>query len=176
MKQLYYLDTEFNDDGKTIDLISIGLVRGDGEKFYACNAEARLDRVNDWVRANVLPQLPPFDAPEWRTRAQIRDCLELFIINDPEIWGYYADYDWVAFCQLFGAMVDLPRHFPKFCMDLKQLAVTLGNPKIPQQTSGEHHALQDARWNMESHVFLMRLKHSLFPYNIIRNPAVEALF
>lgn len=51
-------------------------------------------------------------------------------------------------------MIDLPKHFPKFCMDLKQLAVMRGNPTLPKQESGEHDALADARWNMHVHRFL----------------------
>ena len=38
----------------------------------------------------------------------------------PEFYAYYADYDWVVFCQLFGTMMDLPREFPMYCVDLKQ--------------------------------------------------------
>lgn len=41
--------------------------------------------------------------------------------NTPKFHAYYADYDWVAFCWLFGKMIDLPKGFPKFCFDLKQL-------------------------------------------------------
>lgn len=38
----------------------------------------------------------------------------------PEFYAYYADYDWVAFCWLFGKMIDLPKGFPMYCRDLKQ--------------------------------------------------------
>lgn len=31
----YFLDTEFHEDGKTIDLISIGIVAEDGREYYA---------------------------------------------------------------------------------------------------------------------------------------------
>jgi len=41
--------------------------------------------------------------------------------GNPEFYGYYADYDWVAFCWLFGNMIDLPKGFPMYCIDLKQL-------------------------------------------------------
>ena len=37
-----------------------------------------------------------------------------------EFYGYYCDYDWVAFCWLFGKMIDLPHGFPMHCTDLKQ--------------------------------------------------------
>jgi hypothetical protein len=36
-------------------------------------------------------------------------------------YGYYSDYDWVAFCSLFGTMMQLPKSFPKYCRDLKQM-------------------------------------------------------
>ena len=38
----------------------------------------------------------------------------------PEFYAYYADYDWVAFCWLYGKMIDLPKKFPMYCRDLKQ--------------------------------------------------------
>lgn len=39
----------------------------------------------------------------------------------PEFYAYYADYDWVVFCSLFGTMMDLPKGFPMYCRDLKQM-------------------------------------------------------
>lgn len=39
----------------------------------------------------------------------------------PEFYGYYADYDWVVFCSLYGRMMDLPKGFPMYCRDLKQI-------------------------------------------------------
>lgn len=41
-----------------------------------------------------------------------------------EFYGYYADYDWVLFCSLFGRMIDLPKGFPMYCRDLKQMLDT----------------------------------------------------
>ena len=38
----------------------------------------------------------------------------------PKFYAYYADYDWVVFCWLFGKMNDLPSNFPQYCIDLKQ--------------------------------------------------------
>jgi hypothetical protein len=157
----YYLDTEFYEDGKTIDLISIGIVCEDGREFYAANSDAELHRVSPWVRDNVLPHLSTYGSPEWKTRAEIRDSVVAFIAPVDEyspktqVWGYYADYDWVVFCQLFGTMMDLPKYMPKYCMDLKQLAVERGDPRLPKQEKDEHHALMDARWNKRAHAFLM---------------------
>lgn len=41
--------------------------------------------------------------------------------NKPEFYAYFADYDWVVFCWLFGRMLDLPKNFPYYCRDLKQM-------------------------------------------------------
>ncbi len=39
---------------------------------------------------------------------------------NPTFYGYYSDYDWVVFCSLFGTMMELPRGYPMYCIDLKQ--------------------------------------------------------
>lgn len=64
-----------------------------------------------------------------------------------ELWAYYADYDHVILSQLFGTMMDLPKGFPMYTKDLKQECDRLGNPKLPEQSSCEHHALEDAKHN-----------------------------
>lgn len=63
----YYLDTEFIEDGKTIDLISIGIVCEDGREYYALNKDCDLTKANDWVKENVISQLPPktFNGSDW---------------------------------------------------------------------------------------------------------------
>jgi hypothetical protein len=152
----FFIDTEFYEDGETIDLISIGVVSSDGQEFYAVNRNAKLHLVSSWVRHHVLPSLPPYGDAAWMPREAIRDRLATFIPTDRnvELWAYYADYDWVALCQLYGTMMGLPNHFPKYCLDLKQLSYMLGNPRHPPQLAGEHNALADARWNRELFDFL----------------------
>ena len=44
-----------------------------------------------------------------------------------------------------------------YCNDIKQLAQSLGNPKLPAQGKGEHDALCDAKWNKSAHAFLVEL-------------------
>src|SRR5690606_14816131 len=55
-----YYDTEFLEDGETIELISIGMVAEDGRELYAVNADMPFRRVirHDWLRENVVPSLP----------------------------------------------------------------------------------------------------------------------
>ncbi len=44
-----------------------------------------------------------------------------------------------------------------FCLDIKQQAYLLGDPKLPEQASGHHNALADAQWNREAWTFLAGL-------------------
>lgn len=184
----YFLDTEFIEDGKTIDLISIGIVCEDGREYYAQCADATFTNANDWVARNVLIHLEHYDMVKhkrsckrvertnetdifplgnrcskdclWRSRAELDREIRAFVASQterhdkPEFWGYYADYDWVVLCQLFGRMLDLPKGWPMYCMDLKQWCKQLGDPKLPEQTSTEHNALEDARWNKQVWEFL----------------------
>lgn len=158
----YFLDTEFMEDGKTIDLLSLALVAEDGRELYVVNSEADHSKANDWVKINVLPHLND-DVGQGIRLNWGRDLTKVAVLDlvrgdtKPEFWGYYADYDWVAFCQLFGTMMDLPKGFPMYCRDLKQWCDQLGNPELPPQGKGEHHALLDARWNKLAYEFLARL-------------------
>ena len=75
----YFYDTEFIENGETIDLVSIGIVaapdwaleptngltateflRANTRTYYAVNADVDLDALkgNDWLVRNVLPHLP----------------------------------------------------------------------------------------------------------------------
>jgi hypothetical protein len=49
----------------------------------------------------------------------------------PVFWGYFPAFDWVALVGLFGALEELPFHFPQLCLDIKQWAIELGDPELP---------------------------------------------
>lgn len=192
----YFLDSEFIEDGSTIDIISIALVSEDGRSIYRQNLDCDLNRATDWVWRNVFPHLLHFDMSgsrmckpveseklpvtihgkkvvtvdraskcedsgcPWATQPEIAKAVlefcDLQKYGKPEFWGYCADYDWVAFCQLFGRMVDVPKGFPMYCRDVKQWCDQLGNPRLPERGPGEHHALVDAEWVKEAWEFLQR--------------------
>jgi hypothetical protein len=160
-----WYDTEFIEDGKTIDLISIGMVAEDGREYYAVNRQLPVRRIRKhrWLMANVVPSLPQphgewiFDMPKsWlfnyadpcvKPRHLIAREVRDFILAepDPQLWAWYGAYDHVVLCQLFGPMIDLPKGVPMWTNDLKQEAERLGSPRMPEQESGEHNALADAR-------------------------------
>ncbi len=173
MTRLWY-DTEFIDNGTTIDLISIGIVAEDGREYYAVSSE--FDRwaagTNKWLLQNVLPSLPTtwdmfwvpqgntgdttlvlpgldLNHPDVKDRARIAADVSAFIADtpDPQLWAWYAAYDHVVLAQLWGRMAQLPPHVPMFTNDLKQECVRLGDPPVPQQRHGQHNALEDARHN-----------------------------
>jgi hypothetical protein len=148
-----WFDTEFFEDGRTIQLISIGMVREDGAEFYAETEVADvLASSSDWLRDNVRPHLRGDSAQ--MPRPKLAKAVLDFVGEKPEFWAYYADYDWVALCQLYGRMIDLPKGWPMFCRDVKQLCMDLGNPTLPEQTGTEHHALADAIWTRKAWDFL----------------------
>lgn len=190
-----------------IDLISIGIVAEDGRKYYAISTEFNPKKANDWVKENVISKLParyvnfngssPSERQNmllWKSNKRIADDINRFVLdgdieykmgigNPPqplcEFYAYYADYDWVVFCSLFGRMIDLPKGFPMYCRDLKQIMderaerqvmqvdMTYPNetrfetslrrlkeqPDFPKQNN-EHDALSDAKWNKMLYDFL----------------------
>jgi hypothetical protein len=53
----YWLDTEFIDDGSTIDLISIGIVSEDGRELYLQSVEFNPKKADGWMKESVFPHL-----------------------------------------------------------------------------------------------------------------------
>ncbi|MCU1587801.1 MAG: hypothetical protein JWN31_1294 [Frankiales bacterium] len=139
----FFYDLEFGDTESVVTLVSIGVVAEDGREYYAVSSEFDPMAVHPWVRDNVMPQLPP--ASTWKPRDTIAAELEGFFGSDPVWWAWYGAYDHVALCQLWGAMPSLPRAFPRFTLDVRQLWEHLGRPPMPAQTTGLHDAMHDAR-------------------------------
>lgn len=178
----YFYDTEFLEDGRTIDLISIGIVADDGRELYLVNCDAPWKRIrkHEWLMANVVPSLPQphgdwilhmpkrwlidFHNPAVRSRDFIAEQVERFLLGDDletqtdiELWADYGAYDHVALCQLFGPMVALPPGIPMFTHDLQHAIRAAGDPPMPEQAAGLHNALADARHVRDCHAALARL-------------------
>lgn len=167
----FFYDTEFIDDGSTIDLISIGITSDDGREYYAVNANIYTRKLhqNPWLTQNVWPHLPQIPGhghsscmeghldlnhPDVRPKAQIAREVESFIMNgrvdpdrsDTELWADYAAYDHVVLAQLWGPMINLPKGIPMFTNGIQQeLRKHPAPDTAPKQAEGEHHAIADAR-------------------------------
>ncbi len=157
----YFLDAEFIESGprRPLFLMSLGIVAEDGRELYVVNRDCPLDLSNNWVKENVIPHLQPEGNSEHLSgiRQLVLEFCDRKQYGDPIFFGWYADYDWVTFCQIFGTMMDLPAGFPMYCRDLKQTCDELGNPLLPPQASQKHNALHDARWNKQVWEFLCGL-------------------
>lgn len=149
----YFLDCEFIEDGRTIELVSIGVIDERDREFYAVSTEFDPAAAIGWVRRNVLDKLPPPADPCWRSRQRIRDDLHEYL-TEPlragtadrlELWAWLAGYDHVALAQLWGAMPALPREIPRFTHELRQRWEDLGSPPLPRHGTDRHDALADAR-------------------------------
>jgi hypothetical protein len=164
-----YYDTEFLEDGRTIELISIGMAAEDGRELYLVSQEAPWPAIYEhpWLMANVVPQLlrSPLGRDldidvVVRPRATIAArVLEFLRASGPsaelQLWADYAAYDHVALAQLWGPMIDLPPGVPMFTHELQQdieitelvnrISGTETRGPRPVQTDGLHNALGDAR-------------------------------
>jgi hypothetical protein len=171
-----FYDSEFLESGPDgpVRLISIGLVREDGQEYYAVSEDAtkrklrRRIKRNDWLMANVVPSLPKFhgDAnltapgrwlfnysdpcvkPRYVIAREVRDLVLEYV--SPQLWADWCSYDHVVMCQLFGRMIDLPSGFPMFTNDLRQVVARVqerrGPVDLPSLPHGRaHNALDDAR-------------------------------
>ena len=176
-----WFDTEFIEDGETIDLISVGMVREDGMTLYLENTDCRLHRASDWVKQNVIPHLKyqrdgaieyafgksinsigiVTDVFGATSRKYIAKHIVDFAGASPEFWAYFASYDWVVLCQLFGPMSDLPKHWPMFVRDVKQEAERICKT-LPEHTGTAHNALEDAVWLKSAHLWLEAQQERMF--------------
>jgi hypothetical protein len=171
-----YFDTEFVDDGKTIEFISIGMIREDGKTYYAVtNNGVTINKAvkHDWLRKNVVNQLPitlgtgngwdwNFDHEDHKSvksRTEIAADIKKFLgeVTNLELWAWYAAYDHVVLAQIFGTMLQLPNGVPMWTNDLRQELHRLGNPRYIEQVEGAHNALEDAKWNRQLGMYLKAL-------------------
>lgn len=169
----YFYDTEFIEDGRTIDLISIGIVAADGREYYAVSAEMPTGRISEheWLMENVVPHLPVRDQasasgntrlavdttvasvkPRWVIANEVRDFLTAS--GTCELWADHAAYDHVALAWLWGPMSDLPKRIPMYTNDIRSLmhhykldGGLIAEPENPDA----HDALADARALRELH-------------------------
>lgn len=87
----------------------------------------------------------------WRSLHHIRSEVLAFLdpikYGKPELWGWCSGYDFVALCQLFGKMTNLPRGYPHYICDFQYVldGRHISDDQLPQQEGSVHNALEDAR-------------------------------
>lgn len=164
----YFLDTEFIETERTVELVSIAVVAADGREFYAISSEFDPALAGDWVRENVLPLLEPPDSPAWMPRTAILAQLRDLVGTDrPEFWTWGgAPYDFLAMAQLFPLAERLPVGWNYTAFDLQLLTQQGGytvdplDPRLPQPPDDAHHALADARWARQLYQALSRTRRN----------------
>lgn len=178
-----FIDTEFLNRGHEhpIELISIGLVRDDGQEFYGINVDAPLGPMaqNSFIRKHIWPTLPlkPITTAgilEWdRDHADIEhvmkrpDLVEAvysFLTPNgaaPDLWGTFAGFDYVVLSQLWGTFDEARDPIPMWINDIRQEIVHKQTADkswaLPPMHPGvRHHALHDARGAKALYDFVMK--------------------
>lgn len=169
----FFYDCEFIEDGRTIDLISIGIVDERGREYYAVSCEFDAAKsYSPFLLEHVWPSLPQLRSnspagtqvlarhprldhvhqdvkPREQIAGEVRDFL-LSGVGKPQLWARWGAYDHVVLMWLWGDMSRHPDELPFYTRDLQQriddMQEMLGREiELPAQTEGEHNALADAR-------------------------------
>jgi len=166
-----FLDTEFTKLPweKDSQLLSIALVKEDGQSYFACLSDIDTNNVSVFVKLNVLPYLPK---PELRkTRSTIVKELINFLKEDQiniwalfptkeqllkfgigeenvdEIYNKYADFDFQLFKRLWDSE-SFPKNIKSTCENLAELISVIPKENLPENNQ-QHNPLSDTLWNLE---------------------------
>ncbi len=111
-----------------------------------------------------------------KSNSEIASDIHKIVLEDNEdnnhFYTYYGDYDWVRFCWLYGRMIDLPKQYPMYSRDLKQIQDDyvaryypsdsklnrnewLKSDVLYPKQDNEHNALSDAKWNKDLYHYLV---------------------
>lgn len=162
----YWYDTEFDENGERIIPISFAATSEDGRDLYLIN-KGYLDAYennkeyywkgihraepNKFVIDNVLDKISAEDVAQYGLpHGEWSDVLYKYLtdngnVHDIELWGHFAAYDHIVYCQSFGRMIDLPSPLPMFTND----DMTIRNGQQPPPRGLDlpaHHALADAKY------------------------------
>jgi hypothetical protein len=134
----YIIDTEFIDTPSCSALISLAVVREDGDSRYF-EFDYPEAEITPWLAENVVPHLRANGVKNTFTIAAA--TIEAWIGRDmPEFWAYYGAYDWYWFARLFGGFMQLPKHWPMLHREFAYI-----QQGVPAVAGAEHNALNDCR-------------------------------
>lgn len=85
--------------------------------------------IIDFVNPDLLFPVASYNNSEVKPGGRLYDHFDKHNVGSdgeyyyaqPEFYGYYSSYDHVVLCWLFGKMIDLPKGFPMYTIDLKQI-------------------------------------------------------
>ena len=157
----YWYDFEFEEDGSTIEPISLGMVAEDGRELYLINKDYIRDWregfmfPHPWLVNNVLNHISDEEVAKYGTSIDNFSWKILDFISDNgkyksrdeiELWGHYAAYDHVCLAQLWGPMINLPEPIPMFTHE--DMTAKRDQPYLTRDLNKypEHHALYDAKF------------------------------
>ncbi|GAA2770542.1 hypothetical protein XF35_40320 [Streptomyces platensis subsp. clarensis] len=174
-----YLDTEFLPaDPTNRGLVSIGLTDDQGRSYYAVNRDMDVAAVLavPWMVNNVVRFLPLNRGADGEGSAQDLDwehndmksletirkeVAQYFADTDASetrLYAYYGGQDIGRLHMLWdNNWALMPEFIPQWFTELQALIVDAGNPRLPEQPAGAHHALADAEHNRRIHEHLMAL-------------------
>lgn len=126
-----YFDTEFSGLQQDTQLISIGMIREDGQTLYAEIEGLNVEKMNDWVKENVIAKMK-HDTKEWDegiadiqiygSKEDVRDAITKFTSDLDEV-QFVADvghFDFVLLTDLYGNAFCFPDNFSPTCYDINQ--------------------------------------------------------
>lgn len=163
----YHYDFEFEDNGKCIIPISLGIVSDDDRRLYLINQEyaqtyhdlegyewrGESSVITPWLCQNVMNKIEPEDVlldgypyDNWGNLVLdfISDSGRYTSRDEIELVGWYAAYDHVALSQIWGSMMSLPEPIPMFTRELEDFRKGQLTPARNKEELPEHHALFDA--------------------------------
>lgn len=150
-----FMDTEFDNGPHGLTLISVGMVNGKGDSYYAVSNAFNDASCSRYVQRKVITRLA--DQPRIDPLA-IREGITQFVGKSrPAFWGYCPAFDWVLMSVLWKGLDNMPHKWPKYCLCVRQLAMDHNIPSsaFPPKPDIPHHALDDAFWARECHGSLM---------------------
>jgi len=144
-----FFDTEFINLPSSVHLLSIGMIREDGQHYYAELDSTDRNLADSWVKAHVLPLM---NGP-LKSRDEMAFDIKQFCGYRPEFWAFFGSFDMILLMRIFGGVIDWPEDWPQYVNDICKLHP---DKMLPAQKSVEHHALNDAVWVKDSYEYLCK--------------------
>lgn len=147
-----FFDTEFTGLQQDTDLISIGFVAEDGEELYIELNDFREEKLDDWLRENVIANLE-YPKELKLSKAEAASVISNWLgkYEKVEIWSDCLAYDWVLFNNLFGHAFNIPKNIYYIPFDICMLMKVKGvDPDINREEYAgiegkKHNSLHDAK-------------------------------